>query len=462
MATESDGVETLLGEPRKALRSVAWPILVSLLVTQFITLADSIWCSGLGVDALSSISFFSPIYWMIAGIGTGMGIGLAALISYAIGSSDRDRASHYLTQGMGFMTVLSFACIVPLLLLVEPVLGFMGGSEIMDDCLEYAIPLVIMTPIIVLNCTIMGSLRGEGDSRRTMKMNLITAGANIIIDPLLIYGVGLGLTGAALSTGISSAISLGLGLHWYALGKTYVPMSFRGFRFSGKTLGEILKVGGPQILEYDLMYAFNIFLFFFVSNVGGSTGVALYNTPWRLIHVAVAPIEAIGSAIVPVASAAFGQRDPDKARRTYKIAFTNALVIGVALAVFLALFADELVLMFSYEPSMAGYREELADVLRIYSVFLPFFGLCFVGAGIVQSMKLGTVSLISAIVRNFILVAFYAWASTVSMTAIYWSTTAAEIIGGIMAMVLAAYFIAKECPRVRDSGMEDRRPSHRW
>ena len=443
MADMTAGVESLLGSPGKALRSIMWPILISLLVTQFVTLADSIWCAGLGVDALTAVSYMSPVYWMLAGIGTGMGIGVATLVARCIGENDRGEASSYLCQSLVFMTVLSLVLVIPLYLVMPSVMSFMGGDSIMDDCLAYAYPLTVLCPLVILNGVIMGGLRGEGDGRMILLMNVVTGGVNIIVDPVLIYVLGLGLTGAALSTAVAAAISLGLGIIWYRRGRTYVPLSFKGFRISRAKLRTLLAVGGPQIVEYDVMYMFNIVLFYYVSAVGGTTGVAVYNTPWRLIHIAVAPAEAFGSAVVPVASAALGQRMPDKAVTVYRYATVQAIIVGVAVAIFLALFAEYGVWLFTYGGDTVQYRAEMADVLRIYCTFLPFFGLCFVGAGVVQSMKKGYVSLGSALVRNFILVGTYMWASTVSMTAIYWCTSASEIIGGVLAMVLAYVYIRK-------------------
>jgi len=443
MAEMTAGVENLLGNPGKALLSVMWPLMISLFVTQFVNFADSAWCAGLGVNALSAISYMAPIYWMLAGIGLGMGIGLSALVSRAIGEGRGKSAGTYIAQAIVSMGIASLALIMPMMMLIPPLMEFMGGGPILTDCESYAYPIVILSPFVILNGVLIGALRGEGASIRILEMNLITATINVVLDPILIYVCGMGLVGAAIATSLASAVSLIIGLLWYALGKTFVPLSFRNFVFSGSCLKELFRIGGPQIVEYDVMYAFNIILFFQVSAIGGTEGIAIYNTPWRIVHLVIVPLEALGSAIVPVASAAFGQQLPGKARNTYKLATTHSLIMGAIIAILVAAFAEFCLLPFTYSGDVVALRPEMANALRIYCTFIPFFGLCFIGAGVVQSMKKGYVSMISAFIRNFFLIGSYTLAT--SMTQIYWCTSISEIAGGILAMLLAAYFIRKVC-----------------
>ena len=98
MASESRDLERMLGNPRSAIRSMLLPLVVSYLVVQINLFADTSWCSGLGADASSAVSTISPIYWIVSGLGTGLGIGAATSIARYLGRGEKHNADRLVTQ----------------------------------------------------------------------------------------------------------------------------------------------------------------------------------------------------------------------------------------------------------------------------------------------------------------------------------------------------------------------------
>ncbi|MDO5861694.1 MAG: MATE family efflux transporter [Thermoplasmata archaeon] len=147
--------------------------------------------------------------------------------------------------------------------------------------------------------------------------------------------------------------------------------------------------------------------------------------------------QAVGSALIPIASAALGQGNVQKARdaNVYSLRITTILMVAIAAILFI--FADYAVIPFTLSESMAELRPQFAHVLRIYAVLIPFFGLVDIGSSILQSLRLAQMSMVASFVRNLMIIVFLVFASRVSMDAIFYSLLVAEVIGGFMMLWLA-------------------------
>ena len=113
------------------------------------------------------------------------------------------------------------------------------------------------------------------------------------------------------------------------------------------------------------------------------------------------------------------------------------MVVMIAIAAVLFVFADWVIIPFTYSETMVEYRPEFAHVLRIYAMLIPFIGMIDIGSSILQSLRLAQISMLSSFARNLLIVVMLFFASSVSLDAIYWSLFVAEVIGGILMLWLA-------------------------
>ncbi len=431
----TESVKTMLGEPRKAVLSMVVPVFIALLVGYLNTFVDSIWCSSLGVNALSAINLVSSLYFVIVGIGNGVGVGLNVSISRRIGAGDRSGAEKCASQTILAMIILSLPLIPILYFAMDPLVSVLGGSSIMTEATDYLLPFVLLCPFTVMVGVICGSLRGEGAVRLSTMINVSVALINIILDPIFIFVLDLGLFGASLATMVATIIGVMIGMYAYYSGTTYIRL--RRSTPEKAVLADVAKVGIPQAIELNLMSMMNFFLIYFVVRCGGTEGLAVYAAPWRMIALAVVPAEAVATAMVPVCSSAVGQRDPERLKSAFH--FTTFLVFALGFTMAFVLWATSglTVLAFTYSDSMVGYREAMAHILRIYALFVPFYGLIYVGSAMLSSLAKSEISLISTFLRNVLLIFMYAVASYHSMEWIYWSVTIGEIIGGSFMLALA-------------------------
>lgn len=442
-ADATNDLKVMLGDPRKAILAMAGPLIVSFLVVQINSFADTTWCSLLGVEPNSAVSTIIPVYWIVAGIGTGLGVGASTAIARYLGRGDKDTADSLVTQTVATGIVLSLVLLPLIFLLLDGSISFMGADDVRGLCREYIDPIVILGLGIVMNEVVAGILRAEGAARRSTVMLLTAALLNIVLDPVFMFGLDMGIAGAGLATAVSAIASTSVGLFWFARGSVYLRMSFRGFRFKTSQIREILVVGVPRATESFLISFMSMVQRIFVVICAGTVGVLLYNSPWRFVTLAQVVSQATGSALIPIGSAALGQRDVARAAEANRYAIKLTMSIMIAIAALLFVFADYAVIPFTLSESMAELRPMLAHVLRIYAVLIPFMGLIDIGSSILQSLRLAQMSMVLSFLRNLFLVAMLFFSHSISLDALFYSVLATEIVGGASMIGVAMHEFRK-------------------
>ena len=147
-------VSILLGNPRKAIITMAIPIIISLLVSQVNVLADRAWCSGLGDDAMSAIAVVMPVYMTLVGLGSGFGVGASAVISRMIGAADKDRASLSAIQAVIFSLIFGLVMTPIMVFGQDGLLSILGRDNILELTCTYMLPYSFCTILIIFNGTV--------------------------------------------------------------------------------------------------------------------------------------------------------------------------------------------------------------------------------------------------------------------------------------------------------------------
>jgi putative MATE family efflux protein len=435
-------IKILTGDYKKAIRHIALPIAFALAILQINILVDTSWVAGLGVDAMASISIVYPVFAAVMGIGSGLGIGASVAIARSIGKRDKREAEARGGQAL-LISILVSVVLTPILLVtMESSIILMGGSEVLGLCMDYAIPLYLFTFVIIFNGVITGVIRGEGAAKRSMYIQVLSAVLNIIFDPILIYGFGMGVAGAAWATVIAFSSSIVVGLYWYFIKKDmFLKIRPSDLKYSRKDMSGVLRVGFPEAIELSVMNLFNIFLNFIVIVVMGTIGVALYSTGWRVVYLLMVPAQAVGVAIVSVCSAQYGAGQYTKIRDTFLYGMRTTFFLSIILSVFLFIIADIVAVAFTYEAGLSEVRGEMAHLIRIFSIFVPAMSVIYTSSSILLALDRANIALASSFLRNVMLIAFFAIAAYIFNTAdsLWWSFTIGEIIGGVMMLSLALW-----------------------
>ena len=442
--------ESILGDPRRTLLSMALPMLLAILVENLQTFVDGMWCSGLGTEALSAISISSCIYTMIVALGTGMAVGASASISKSIGAGDMRSAENAVPAIIAIILGMSVLSSIAFWFLAEPIVHFIGqGQQDIETCMEYIRPFLAMSFFLMMNSVWVGILRAEGASMICMGMSLMASGINITLDPVLIYGLDMGLEGAAVATCISYAAVTFVGFWYYLSGRTTVKMRFRGFRHDRKVIREMLSIGCPCSLEMFVAPLLMIPQNAIVFSCGGSNGMVAYTYAFKFIDMALIPANAISKSLIPIISAEIGQKRPDKVLESCRIAYRTTLLVGFTCMAVILIAADVLVELFMNSESMEAVRDEMVLAMRIFSLTCVFHTFRLVGTAILQATRHAVLSSALTLSRELMFLGTFYAASMYSMEAIFWACDATNFTM-MFILTVFAYRAVRELVREMD------------
>jgi len=451
--TAEERVSILLGNPRKAIVTLAIPIVISLLVSQINVLADRAWCSGLGDDAMSAIALVMPVYMTIVGLGSGFGVGVSAVISRMIGADNKSKASSSAVQAVIFTIIFGIVMTPILIFGQDGLLSLIGKENILPLACDYMLPYSIFTILIVYNGVVGGILNGQGATQYSMMLMAVQAVVNIVLDPILIYLLDMGLQGAAMATVIATISSAIIGTLLIIGKRTYLPISRQNLRYDGECMRMLMVAGIPQMLEYTVMYFMDAVLNYIVlMAAAGSHALTVYSVPDNLMNLIVIPAIAIGSALVPVASSALGQKDAKRMRESFRFAFTRGILIVVILAAIVELFPEQFLYIFSYSGEMLNNRPEMVDMLRVMCLYIGFFAFTPLCSGYMQAMGHPNRSLIIALWRNAVLITFFYIAiQQPELTAVAWALVLGHIIGAASIFLMTMFTDRQVTKMILDS-----------
>ena len=445
-------VELMRGEPEIAVRKLAIPIMISMLLTASYNIVDGIWVAGLGQAAIAGIGFVTPIFMVLNGFSVGLGNGATSSISRSVGAKNRERASKAAAHSLLIFLVASIVLTVALLIIQEPLLKTYGASgQSLIEAIKYGTPLFLGLFAFMFANGGSGILRGEGDMKRAMYAMIVSVALNFILDPLFIYVLNLGSAGASLATIVSSLGAASVIIYWILIKKdTYVNVTFKGFKFDWEIARDILKVGIPTSLDMFVMSIAMSFYLIFISSVGGEYGIAAFTSGQRLYLFGIMPLTAIASAVAAVSGSAFGARNWDYLSRTHIYGTKFAMAFSVVIVLILVIFAPQLSMIFAYTSETAPLIPEITNFLRIAS-----FGLLLVGIGMpssffYQGIGRGTTSLAWTIIRELILTVSFTYLFGMvlnwGLTGIWVGLAVGRIIASILNFTYARYTIRKLKP----------------
>ena len=445
----NENVELMRGEPEIAIRKLAIPIMISMLLTASYNIIDGIWVAGLGQAAIAGIGFVTPIFMILNGFSVGLGNGATSSISRAVGARNHEGASKSATHSLLIFLAASILLTSIFLLIQEPLLIAYGASgQSLAEGIKYGTPLFMGLFGFMFANGGSGILRGEGDMKRAMYAIIVSVILNVILDPIFIYVLNLGSAGASLATIVSSICSAIVIMYWILIKKdTYVDVTFRGFKFEPDIVFDILKVGIPSSLDMLMMSIAMSFYLMFISSIGGEYGIAAFTSGQRLYLFGIMPLTAVASAVAAVSGSSYGANNWEYLSRTHSYGTKFATIIAVVIMLILVIFAPQLATIFAYTPETAPLIPEITNFLRIAS-----FGLLAVGMGmpsnfLYQGIGRGTTSLFWTIVRELIFTVSFTYIFGImlnwGLTGIWVGLAVGRILASILNVLYAKYTLRK-------------------
>ena len=444
----SNNVNLMLENPNKALINMSIPLIISLLITSFYNLIDAAWVSGLGADALAGIGFFTPIFMILVGFGNGLGAGAAFAISKYLGEKNKNKADNASVHSILINIIVSLILTIILLIFLNPILNAMGAGQTIDYATSYGNILLSGSVFIIFSNALYGIFRGEGDTTRPMYAMIASAVLNIILDPVFIYTLDMGVSGAAVATLISSVFVIIVLLYWFYIKKdTYIKPDFSNFRFKRDISTDIIKVGIPASIQLLNNAFFAAVFSALLTFVGTTDSVAVYSTGWRIVTIGTTPLLAIGTALISVIAANYGAKNYKNIQTVHRYAMKVSIIISIIVALLTNVFAGDIASVFASSPSSQRIALELTSFISWIVIYYPTMAVGVCSTYVFQGIGKGITAMFQTIMRESGFTIFFAVLLGVVLNLGVWGAwmgiVLGEVISNNITMVWADLFIKK-------------------
>jgi len=443
---QTEGIKILLGEPKKAIIKLATPMIIAMSANTIYNLVDAIWVSGLGPDALAAVGFFFPFLFVAMSLATGLGVGGAAAISRRIGSRDKKGADNVAVHTIIIMLIMAAFFTVVFYIFAREIFGLLGAGDVLEDATLYGRVMFGGSITIFFMQIATAILRAEGDANRAMYALMLGAGMNILLDPLFIYTFEMGVVGAAWATILSMSITCILLFYWLFVKKdTYVSFNFRSFCCNREIAKDILRVGFPAMMMQLSMSIMMVIITVIANGVGGTDGVAIYTTGWRVSTIATLPLIGMGTAVVSVTGAAFGAKDFNKLKTSFLYAVKIGVIIEAVIALLTVILSSQITAVFTQAEEAERIREDLTNYFRIVALFYPGVAFGMFSSSMFQGTGKGFYSLTVTIVRTLVLgsplAAIFAMNLNLGLEGVWWGLVVGNVSGSMIAFTWANRYV---------------------
>lgn len=389
---------------RPLLLGMAWPAILSMTISALYNIVDSIFVAKLSEDALTAVSIVSPIQMLIIALSVGSGVGINSLIARRLGAHRQEEADQAASTGLriGVFNYLIFlligVCFTDIF-----VSGYAEkGGYIYQQAVIYMQIVCIGSFFLNMQVVFEKILQSTGNMIAPMICSLTGAVINIILDPILIFGLlgapRLEVAGAAIATITGQLFGMLVGAFIIFKGEHLVNIQVKGFKFDWEIVADIYKVGLPSIVMQSIGSVMIIF-YNMILVAYSTTAVAVLGVYFKIQSFVFMPVFGLNQGAMPIMGYNYGAAKKDRLMQTYKEALKIALlVMALGLLLFQTL-PKQLLLMF----------DASADMLAIGVPALRIISLCFLPAafGIItgtlfQGTGHGVYSLLCSVIRQLI------------------------------------------------------------
>ena len=414
----------------KLLVTMSLPMVISMIVQALYNIVDSIFVSRLSEDALTAVSMAFPMQNLMISVAVGTGVGINAMLSRALGEKKFEAANKTAENGI-FIEVLGYVLFLLIgIFVTKPFfLAQAGAGDIANMGIEYTRICLLMSFGIFMQIGFERILQSTGRTIFTMITQSTGAIINIILDPILIFGLfgmpKMGVAGAAIATVTGQICAAILAITFNLTKNPDVHISFKGFKPQIIFVKNILSVGIPSIIMSSvgsaMTFGMNKILITF-----SSTAVAVFGVYFKLNSFVFMPVFGLNNGMVPIVSYNYGAQNKKRLTKTIKLAIMYAvciMFIGIMLFQFIP---DVLLRLFDASDHML---EIGIPALRVISLSFAFAGICIVISSSLQALGHGFLSMMISITRQLIILlpSAYILAKFGGIHAVWWSFNIAEI-----------------------------------
>lgn len=364
---------------------LAVPMVLEMAMESVFAVVDIFFVSALGFEAVTVVGLTEAVLTILYAVAIGLSMGVTAMVARRIGEGDPEKANEVAGQALwiGFFVAMFVAAIG--LSFAEDILRLMGAEDaVLEMGKNYTLIMLCGSITILYLFLINAIFRGAGDATIAMRSLWLANGINIVLDPILIFGLGpfpeMGVTGAAVATTIGRGIGVIYQLYHLRGHASRIKVSLQHLRPALSLMFDLLKVSLGGILQFLIATASWVVLVRIVSTYG-SAAVAGYTIAIRVIIFTILPAWGMANAVATLVGQNLGAGKPDRAEESvWKVARYNVYFMLIVAALFIG-FAEFIIGFFTSDPLVIEYG---VNCLRFIAYGYGFYG---VGMIVVQAFN---------------------------------------------------------------------------
>ena len=442
----------------KLVFNMSLPMMVSMMVQALYNIVDSIFVAKLSENALTAVSLAFPLQTLLIAVATGTGVGMNALLSKSLGEKDFKKANKTATNAAFIYAVSYIIFLILGFTVVKPFYRSQVGSadaEIMTMGVDYLSRVMIFSFGIFTQVFFERLLTSTGRTIFSMTSQLSGAVTNIILDPILIFGMfgapKMGVTGAAVATVIGQCVAglvAGTCNHKF---NHEVRFQFKGFKPDFKIIGTIYAVGIPSIIMQSIgsvmTYCMNRILIEF-----SSTATAVFGVYFKLQSFFFMPVFGLNNGITPIIAYNYGARQRKRMVKTIKVSLATAFCLTFIGFVLFESIPQALLGLFNASDDMLKIG---VPALRTIGVHYLIAWFCIIAGTVFQALGKAVFSMVVSIMRQLVVLvpAAYLLAKFGGLHMVWWSFPIAEVMSFIVSLTFLIKIwndIIKDIPEGRE------------
>lgn len=420
------------------LLTMAIPPMISMFIQSMYNIVDSIFVSRLGENAITAVSIAFPMQNLVLSVAVGLGVGLNACIAMNLGAKNEKVVNTAATNGLILTAIHSLVFIIIGLFFVKPYLRmFTQSEEVLRWGTNYCRIVICFSFGSLFHINIEKLFQATGNMVVPMILQVVGALINIILDPILIFGMfgfpAMGVTGAAIATVIGQISAGALALILFFRRSKIIKISFKEYKLNKEVIKRIYSVGVPSGIMMALPSVLVSILNGILNGVS-QTAVAVFGLYYKVQTFVYMPSGGVVQGMRPIISYNYGAGLKDRVKRVLKV--STAFVAGIMLAgtVVFMLAPDKILSMFNAEGEMLSMG---VNAFRIISLGFVASSVGLIFAGGFEALSMGKKSLIITALRQIIIIPLLSLilVNIIGIDGVWISFPIAEIISAIFAVV---------------------------
>ena len=382
---KGDAYDYTQGSIRRAIVLLAIPMILELSLESVFAVVDMFFVGKLGENAIATVGLTESVIALVYAVAVGLSTAATAVIARRMGEKDPDRASEAALQAIFVSMATTLLISLAGCIWAPDMLRLMGASpEVVEEGTPFARIMLGGGVVIILIFLINGIFRGAGQAAIAMRSLWLASLTNIVLCPLLIYGLGpwagWGLAGAAIATTVGRGVGVAYQCYFLITRSHSIQLKSKHFRLDFPVIKNLLHIAWPATFQFLIASGSWVFIAWLVSTTGGTSASAGYQVAIRNIVFFILPAWGLSNAAATLVGQNLGASQPERAEKSVLLtARYNAVFMGVVTLIFL-LFASPIIGIFTQD----------ADVHRIGTLALRIIstGYVFYGIGMVMMQAL--------------------------------------------------------------------------